>query len=76
MRLETDTSTVQKNTLTSQYFRKKNELEIFLIKLDTIDNLKLNNFNYWKIDVEEVKKVLKGAYQTLEKSPSIIQIEV
>ena len=58
---------------------EKRELatKIFGIKIDTIDNLKLNNFNYWKIDVEGSElKIIEGAYHTLEKSPpDIIQVE-
>ncbi len=54
------------------------DTKIIGIKIDTIDNLNLNNFNYWKIDVEGSElNVIEGAYRTLEKSPpDIIQVEV
>ena len=62
------------NILESQ----ENGFDEIPIQLDTIDNLLLNNFNYWKIDVEGSElKVLEGAVQTLEKNPpDHIQIEV
>ena len=62
------------NILESQ----ENGFDALPIQLDTIDNLVLNNFNYWKIDVEGSElKVLEGAVRTLEKNPPThIQIEV